>query len=236
MTTLLSTDEARKIIAALNGIPPSEIEQYLEEEDQRRHYQLVRGHYSSIRDYLTAYFNGRPKPDFGELQQLYEAFFHYYLKLYDLIFHTWDRLSEAAIAEGLSIPDSPSELLIEILGSEAEGMMAICYSNHRSISIKKARSLLSPSDPLDLDSPMKELSPKAKQRRKYYKQNAIEGIGNDWINLLKGLANRRKKTRTYSRELDRAWGNVQAVLKPYTHPRKGLVGGVWRDGKWHPNA
>jgi hypothetical protein len=234
--TTLATDEAKKIIAALNGIPPSEIEEYLEEEDQRRHYQVVRAHYSSIRDYLAAYFTGSPKPDFGKLQELYEAFFHYYLKLYDLIFHTWNSLSEAAIAEGLSIPGSPSELLIEILGSEADGMMAICYSNHRSISVKKARSLLSPSNPVDLESPMKELSSKAKQRRNYYKQNAIEGIGNDWINLLKGLANRRKQTRIYSRELDRAWGDVQTVLRSYTHPRKGLVGGVWRNGKWHPNA
>ena len=129
--TTLSPIEARIIITALNGIFPSKWEDYLEEKDQRDHYHVVKDHFQNIRDYLEFYFNGNPKPDFGYLNDLYDGYFIYYLKLYDLIFHCWQDLISTTDLE------SPGRLLIDILEADANRMLLRCLSPYQSTSIKK---------------------------------------------------------------------------------------------------
>ena len=119
---LLSISEAdqKAILSFLSDTPPLAYWEDCDTKDRKIHFKKHKAFYTCLRDYLEAYFSGKP-PTSGKIKrsqyenyqvtnlQIVELWVNYFLKMYAVLFWGWEFL------EGNIKEDTPGQALIHVI-------------------------------------------------------------------------------------------------------------------------
>lgn len=121
---IIEKSAQRKILKAINGLPPLAWLNLCKSEDQIEHWRLSREAFQVTYLALKEYFEGKKSTLNSELA---EAQRDYYLAIYSLIQQGWKYIESAAQEAAIrNFPSTPGEAIIKIIECDCAAFFAPC--------------------------------------------------------------------------------------------------------------
>lgn len=126
-STQTSTPQARReqltICISVSELPPSKYLELCDTDDRKQYWHECRAGFTNLAAALAAYFLEAPELMEQIPAELHEPFILWrdrYLALYAMLCDGWKYIQAAATEKELPLPDSPTQLLIEIISSDSK--------------------------------------------------------------------------------------------------------------------